>query len=48
MRLQQGEAGRVVAVVLVDVGVQRSGIDEKSYRAASRRRISSMRRAVFL
>ena len=43
---QQGKARLVVAVVFVDVGVQGPGIDEESYRRASRRRICSILRAV--
>lgn len=48
MRLKQRKTCFVVAIILVDVGVKRSGVNQKSYLVASRRRISSMRRAVFL
>jgi hypothetical protein len=42
--LQQLECGIVVSVIGVDVGVERSGVDdERSYRATSAARISSMR-----
>lgn len=42
--LEQFEGGRVVRVIGVDVGVQRSGVDdERGYRATSAARISSMR-----
>lgn len=44
--LEQGQAGFVVPIVLVDVGVEGTGIDDQRDRRASRRRISSMRRAV--
>jgi hypothetical protein len=46
VRLEQCEARFVVAVVFIDVGVKRPGIDNQCYRRASRRMISSMRRAV--
>jgi hypothetical protein len=36
MGLQQRQAGPVVAVVGVDVGVQGTGVDDDRYRAASR------------
>ncbi|HET7386977.1 MAG TPA: hypothetical protein VFJ19_09980 [Nocardioidaceae bacterium] len=42
--LEQLERGIVVCIVRVDVGVERSGIDdERGYRATSAARISSMR-----
>lgn len=42
--LKQFECGSVVSVVGVDVGVQRSGVDDQcGYRATSAARISSMR-----
>jgi hypothetical protein len=40
---EQFEALGVVVVVFVDVGVERAGVDEESYRETSSRRISSMR-----
>ena len=43
MGLEQFEALGVVVVVCVDVGVERAGVDEKSYRETSSWRISSMR-----
>lgn len=43
MRLEEFEALGVMVVVCVDVGVERTGIDEKRYRETSSRRISSMR-----
>jgi hypothetical protein len=43
MRLEQSQARLVVTVVGIDVGVQRTGVDDDGYRAASARRISSMR-----
>jgi hypothetical protein len=43
MGLEQFEALGVVIVVCVDVGVERSGVDEEGYRETSSRRISSMR-----
>ena len=46
VRLQQRQAGLVIPVVLVDVCVERSGVDDQRDRRASRRMISSMRRAV--
>jgi len=46
VRLEQCETRFVVAVVFIDVGVKRPGIDNQCYRRASRRMISSMRRAV--
>ena len=46
VRLEQREARFVVAVVFINVGVKRPGIDNQCYRRASRRMISSMRRAV--
>ncbi len=46
MAFREGQAGFVVSIVFVDVGVQRPGIDDQRDRVASRRRISSMRRAV--
>lgn len=46
MGKQQSQTGLVIPVVLVDVGVKRPRIDEKSYRRASRRRICSIFRAV--
>lgn len=42
MRREQFEACVVVPVVLVDVGVQRTGVDQERYRFAPRRRISSI------
>jgi hypothetical protein len=44
--LQKGETGFVVPVVFVDVRVERPGIDDQRDLRASRRRISSIRRAV--
>ena len=46
VRLQERQADLVIAIVLVDVCVERPGIDDQRDRRASRRRISSMRRAV--
>jgi hypothetical protein len=44
MRFEQFEGGSVVRVVGVDVGVERSGVDDdRGYRATSAARISSMR-----
>jgi hypothetical protein len=43
---KQLQACLVVAVVLVDIGVKRSGIDDQRDRRASCRMLSSMRRAV--
>ncbi|MGH3328514.1 MAG: hypothetical protein ACRDPT_12085 [Streptomycetales bacterium] len=43
MRLQQRNAGTVVAVVGVDVGVERPGVDDDGYGVTSVRKISSMR-----
>jgi hypothetical protein len=43
---EQPQARLVVGVVLVDVGVERSRVDDQRDRRASSRRISSMRRAV--
>jgi hypothetical protein len=43
---EQGQAGFVVAIVFVDIGVERAGIDDQRDRRASRRKISSIRRAV--
>jgi hypothetical protein len=43
MGLEQFEALGVMIVVCVDVGVERTGIDEEGYRETSSRRISSMR-----
>jgi len=43
---QKGEAGLVVPIVCIDVRVERAGIDDQRDRRASRRRISSIRRAV--
>ena len=48
MSLQEGEAGFVVSIVFVDVGIQRPRIDDQRDRWASRRMISSIRRAVSL
>ena len=42
--LEQFECGSVVSVIGVDVGVERSGVDEeRGYRSTSAARISSMR-----
>lgn len=41
--LEDAEARGVVPVIGVDVGVERTGVDEDSYRATSARRISSIR-----
>jgi len=46
MRLQKPQTRFVIVVILVDVRVQRSGINDQRDRRASRRMISSMRRAV--
>jgi hypothetical protein len=46
MARQQREAGSVVSIVFVDVCVERAGIDDQRDRRASRRKISSIRRAV--
>jgi hypothetical protein len=43
MFFEQTEAGFVVLIVRVDVGVQRAGVDENRYRFTSARRISSIR-----
>ncbi len=43
MREQQFERFGVVTIVGVDVGIERSGIDEQGYRVTSEARISSMR-----
>ncbi len=43
MRLQQLEALRVIIVVRVDVRVQRTGVNQQSYRRTSARSISSIR-----
>jgi len=40
---QQFECGAVIAVVGVDVGVERAGVDEEGYGVTSAARISSMR-----
>jgi hypothetical protein len=49
MGLEQFECDSMVSVVGVDVGVQRSGVDdERGYRATSAARISSMRSATSL
>lgn len=42
--LEQLECGSVVSIVGIDIGVERSGVDdERGYRATSAARISSMR-----
>jgi hypothetical protein len=46
MFFQESEAGFVISIVLVDVRVERPGVDDQRDRRASRRRISSIRRAV--
>lgn len=46
MGAQKFEAGFVMAVVFVDVGVQRTGVYDQRYRRASVRRISSTRSAM--
>jgi hypothetical protein len=46
MRFQKMQARFVVAVIFVDVGIQRAGIDDQRDLRTSRRMISSMRRAV--
>jgi hypothetical protein len=46
MGFQEPQARFVIAVVFVDVGVQRSGIDDQRDRPVSSRMISLMRRAV--
>ena len=46
VRLQEPETGFMIAVVLVHIRVERPGIDDESYRRASRRMISSILRAV--
>jgi hypothetical protein len=38
----------MVSIVHIDVGVERPGIDDQRDRAASRRRISSIRREVLV
>ena len=43
MGLEQFKTRGVVIVVCVDVGIERAGVDEESYRETSSRRISSMR-----
>jgi hypothetical protein len=43
MGLQQVETAPVVAIVGINIGVQRTCIDDESYDAASIRRISSIR-----
>ena len=43
MRLEQIEAGAMVAVVAVDVGIEGAGVNEKRDQATSARRISSIR-----
>jgi hypothetical protein len=43
MRLEQLTTGVVMAVVGIDVSVERSGVDEERYRPASLARISSIR-----
>jgi hypothetical protein len=43
MRLEQFEAGGVVTVIAIDVGVQRSGVNDQGDVLASSARISSMR-----
>lgn len=43
MILEQLETLPVVLIVGVDVGVERTRIDDESYRDTSARRISSMR-----
>jgi len=40
---QQFESGAVIAVVGVDIGVERAGVDEEGYGVTSAARISSMR-----
>ena len=44
--LEERQTGFVVPIVLVDIRVQRPRIDDQRDRRASRRRISSIRRAV--
>lgn len=46
MGTQQFETGFVMAVIFVDVGVQRTRVDDERYRRASVRRISSTRSAI--
>lgn len=46
MRLEERQADLVIAIVLVDVCVQGAGVDNQRDRRASRRMISSIRRAV--
>jgi hypothetical protein len=41
--LQQPEAFAMVTVVCVDIGIERTGVDEQGYRVTSARRISSIR-----
>jgi hypothetical protein len=46
MTREQGQAGFVVPIVFIDIGVEGAGIDDQRDRWASRRKISSIRRAV--
>ena len=46
MRFQEPQTLLVVVIIFVDVGVQRSGVDDQRDRRASSRMISSTRRAV--
>ena len=43
MCLQQLQAGLVMTVICIDIGIERSGVDQDGYRATSALRISSMR-----
>lgn len=46
VRKQERETRVVIAVILINVGVERTRVDEKGYRRASRRKIASIFRAV--
>lgn len=47
MSFEQLETLVVVVVIRVDVGIERTGVDDQSYRETSMRRISSMRAETF-
>lgn len=46
MSLQQRETGLMIAVIFIGVRVERPGVDDQRDLRASRRKISSIRRAV--